>query len=108
MKNNTKAQRQAAWLIEFTDHVVSRAPVHAGRIEWPSALHFYFTGLAPATSGARINPGDTIIYDTATRRARLQPDSDTITFYGESGPSTFYRNRAGRCEDAPCCGCCTI
>ena len=20
----------------------------------------------------------------------------------------FYRNKAGRCEDAPCCGCCTI
>ena len=20
---------------------------------------------------------------------------------------TFYRNAAGRCEDAPCCGCCT-
>ncbi len=21
---------------------------------------------------------------------------------------TFYQNRAGRCEDAPCCGCCTM
>jgi len=21
---------------------------------------------------------------------------------------TFYRNKRGRCEDAPCCGCCTI
>jgi hypothetical protein len=20
----------------------------------------------------------------------------------------YYRNKAGRCEDAPCCGCCTI
>jgi len=59
-------------------------------------------------SGARINPGDTILYDTATKRAMLQPDSDTITFIGEHGPSTFYRNRSGRCIDAPCCGCCTI
>ena len=59
-------------------------------------------------SGARINPGDVILYDTATKRASLQPDSDTITFYGESGPTTFYRNSRGRCEDAPCCGCCTI
>jgi hypothetical protein len=59
-------------------------------------------------SGARINPGDVIEYDTATKRASLQPDSDTITFYGESGPKTFYRNSKGRCEDAPCCGCCTI
>jgi hypothetical protein len=23
-----------------------------------------------------------------------------------SGGREFYRNRAGRCEDAPCCGCC--
>ena len=30
--------------------------------------------------------------------------SDVITTSG----GTFYRNRAGRCEDAPCCGCCTI
>jgi hypothetical protein len=59
-------------------------------------------------SGARITPGDTILYNTATKRASLQPDSDTITFYGESGPTTFYRNPRGRCEDAPCCGCCTI
>jgi hypothetical protein len=59
-------------------------------------------------TGARINPGDTIIYNTATRRAELQPDADTITFYGEHGPQHFIRNRAGRCEDAPCCGCCTI
>lgn len=59
-------------------------------------------------SGARINPGDVIIYDTATKRASLQPDSDSITFYGETGPTTFYRNPRGRCEDAPCCGCCTI
>lgn len=61
-----------------------------------------------ARTGARINPGDTIIYDTATRRAELQPDADTITFYGEHGPQHFTRNRAGRCIDAPCCGCCTI
>lgn len=59
-------------------------------------------------SGARINPGDVILYDTATKRASLQPDSDSITFYGDAGPKTFYRNARGRCEDAPCCGCCTI
>jgi hypothetical protein len=23
-----------------------------------------------------------------------------------SGGREYYRNRAGRCEDAPCCGCC--
>ena len=24
------------------------------------------------------------------------------------GGNEYYRNKAGRCEDAPCCGCCTI
>lgn len=59
-------------------------------------------------SGARINPGDYIIFNTASRTAELQPDADRITFYGEHGPQHFTRNRRGRCEDAPCCGCCTI
>ena len=49
----TKAQRQAQWLTEFTDQVVSRVQAHSGRIEWPSALHFYFTGLTPAEGAAR-------------------------------------------------------
>ena len=59
-------------------------------------------------SGAIINKGDWIHYDTVTKKAKLQPDSDTITFFGEHGASTFYRNKRGRCIDAPCCGCCTI
>jgi hypothetical protein len=24
-----------------------------------------------------------------------------------SGGREYYRNKQGRCEDAPCCGCCT-
>lgn len=59
-------------------------------------------------SNAVINVGDWILYDTATKRAVLEPDSDSITFFGENGPSTFYRNKRGKCIDAPCCGCCTI
>ncbi len=53
MKTKTKAQRQAAWLIEFVDLVVAANFMHAGRIEWPSALHFYFTGLTPEEGAAR-------------------------------------------------------
>lgn len=49
----TKSQRQAAWLIQFVDLVVAADGRHAGRIEWPSALHFYFTGLTPAEGAAR-------------------------------------------------------
>ena len=33
--------------------------------------------------------------------------SDVSNVIRTSG-GTFYRNRNGRCEDAPCCGCCTI
>jgi hypothetical protein len=61
-----------------------------------------------AATGARIKPGSTIYYDPATKRATLAPVLNSITFIGEHGPSHFTRNSRGRCEDAPCCGCCTI
>ena len=38
----TKAERQAAWLSKFSDAVVTLDSKHAGKIEWPSALHFYY------------------------------------------------------------------
>jgi len=28
--------------------------------------------------------------------------------YLPSTGTTLYQNKAGRCEDAPCCGCCTF
>ena len=87
-----------------------------------------------ASTGARINPGDLIDYhgrgrsilrarasardldspdiresdvqlEPAGAYARLRaPVSDHIVIGGQS----YYRNTRGRCEDAPCCGCCTI
>ena len=69
-----------------------------------------------ARTGAQINPGDEIIYDTATRTAWITDDdedrprrqrpygSDMIIIEGRE----YFRNKAGRCIDAPCCGCCTI
>lgn len=64
-----------------------------------------------ARTGRAIRPGDVITF-TAARKAVLVQQmhsdtpytSDTIQF----GDRTFYRNKNGRCEDAPCCGCCTI
>lgn len=44
----TKSQRQAHWLNQFSDAVVSLEPKHAGRIEWPSALHFFYQGMDAA------------------------------------------------------------
>ena len=49
----TKAQRQAAWLTDFVALVVATDGRHSGRIEWPSALHFYFTGLTPDEGATR-------------------------------------------------------
>ena len=61
-----------------------------------------------AATGAAIKPGALIYYDPKSKRATLAPVFNTITFIGETGPTTFYRNPRGRCEDYPCCGCCTI
>lgn len=44
----TKAQRQADWLSRFADAVLTIDARHAGRIEWPSAKHFYFQGMDAA------------------------------------------------------------
>lgn len=61
-----------------------------------------------AATGARFKPGATINYDPATKRTTLAPVLNTITLIGDRGPVHFTRNSRGRCEDAPCCGCCTI
>jgi hypothetical protein len=64
-----------------------------------------------ARTGRVIRPGDVITFTPARKPVLVQqmhndPQgvSDTIQF----GDRVFYRNRNGRCEDAPCCGCCTI
>lgn len=74
-----------------------------------------------ARTGAPIRPGDTIDYHGKGRsilRARASTQSSTGATDQNSnsqlvdhiviGGRDYYRNRAGRCEDAPCCGCCTI
>ena len=78
-----------------------------------------------ARTGARILPGDLIDYHGRGRsvlRARAsagaaRPDLDApeirpsdvgVSDHYIIGGRDYYRNRAGRCEDAPCCGCCTI
>lgn len=92
-------------------------------------------------TGARINPGDTIVFEGKGRAylsdlipavnpdvsyARsLDPDLDEesaaaagrylrqsmergVSHIWNSGGREYYRNRQGRCEDAPCCGCCNV
>ena len=74
-----------------------------------------------ARTGAPIRKGDEIIFDTATRLAwHTDEDEGRLSFttpiradyvshvidFGNG--REYYRNKNGRCEDAPCCGCCTI
>jgi len=74
-----------------------------------------------ALSGVVINVGDEITYDTTTKKAWLAEPGDcrvdTSSYLGDKkrvsdvfsiNGNEFYRNKAGRCIDAPCCGCCTI
>ncbi len=71
-----------------------------------------------ARTGAPIRPRDEIIYDTVTRKAwHTDEDFDhappvTVRPYQSDvlliGGVEYFRNKAGRCIDAPCCGCCTI
>jgi hypothetical protein len=58
-----------------------------------------------AATGRQIKPGDII---RAIGRGRFALASAPVSDVIRIGDKTFYRNKAGRCEDAPCCGCCTI
>ena len=76
-----------------------------------------------AISGARINPGDEIVYDTVAKRAFIAETGDCqvdssylaartpkkyISDVYNVGGREYYRNKQGLCIDAPCCGCCTV
>jgi hypothetical protein len=78
-------------------------------------------------SGAPINPGDQITFDTVSRKAYFAEPGDcqieaadgpylaartrTSPRYVSDvyivGNREYYRNKQGLCIDAPCCGCCT-
>ena len=66
-----------------------------------------------ARTGRAIRPGDMITFTSARKPVLVQQQhNDNVTPYTSDviafGDRTFYRNCNGRCEDAPCCGCCTI
>lgn len=77
-----------------------------------------FSGTCSRT-GYPIRKGDDIVFDTDTRTAYINDDEDEgrINFQTRSeyrshifnfSGKEYYRNKNGRCEDSPCCGCCTI
>ncbi len=64
--------------------------------------------------GHRFPKGATIDYDKYAPQGSKTAHADCpqgriveFEFNGEYGPSYAYQNSNGRCEDAPCCGCCT-
>ena len=59
-------------------------PANGGELRKSKAGRFYVLHLTCADGGEGVN---------------------AFTF---SSGETFIRNKRGRCEDAPCCGCCTI
>lgn len=85
-----------------------------------------------SVTGRPIRRGDRIDYDRRTKRAKLVDDQSALHVENglgdDDGPNLaartrssgyvshvfgiggreYYRNKQGRCEDAPCCGCCTI
>jgi len=65
-----------------------------------------YDGICAAT-GVRILAGDVIQWQKG-RAVLLKRQGYRIDSIQFDGSQTFYRNARGRCEDAPCCGCCTI
>ena len=66
---------------------------------------------APCTTcGATVAPGAGSLKKEGRRWivAHLSCDSGPGVDVYNIGGDEYIRNRAGRCEDAPCCGCCTI
>jgi len=49
----TKADRQADWLARFSDAVVTLEPRHAGRIDWDTAKHLFFSGMSVADAASQ-------------------------------------------------------
>lgn len=44
MKRPTKADRQAQWMIAFSETLLARVPRLAGRIDWDAAKYYYLYG----------------------------------------------------------------
>lgn len=84
-------------------------------------------------TGRSFAPGARIDYDYRTKKCRLIDDESAIRMENDLGDEQgsaylasrtrsdgyvsnvfriggreYYRNKRGKCEDAPCCSCCTI
>jgi hypothetical protein len=60
--------------------------------------------VVPANGGTLKRKGRRWIVKHLACAKERAPSVTTVTL----GDKTYIRNSHGRCEDAPCCGCCTI
>jgi len=61
-------------------------------------------GRVPAKGGILTKPGRRYVVQHLACAESGEPE---VTTFRLSSGVELYQNRNGRCEDAPCCGCCT-
>ena len=66
---------------------------------------YYCDGRVPANGGNLFKVAGRWV---VAHLACLASGGSVVNTYAFSGGETFIRNKKGTCEDAPCCGCCTI
>jgi hypothetical protein len=49
----SKKARKAAWLARYEDLLVAGVPELAGRVDWNTALYYYYQELTPEQASAR-------------------------------------------------------
>lgn len=91
------------------------APIRPGdTIVWQGRGRAYLADLVPATDpdeayAAALDPELAVSDPDAARAAGRylrQSLARSVSHVWNTGGREFYRNKRGRCEDAPCCGCC--
>jgi len=77
----TKAQRQAEWLAAFTDAVYTADARHAGRMDWDTALHYFYSGYS--------------VSDAAISYVANRADNGENLWGGDADTGSIYANLSG-------------
>ena len=74
------------------------------RVNGYRARCIYCSSMVPANGGVLL--GSRGNWSVAHLACHDEGSAQVNTTYFPSTNTTLIRNRRGRCEDAPCCGCC--
>lgn len=74
----------------------------------PATMTARYNGRCASCNGS-VRRGETIVYDRSRRSAYHEDCHAGGIDYVLNGDREVisFKNRRGRCEDAPCCGCCS-